>query len=75
MRLRSISVVRSLNFHAHSELKLVATPEQLAHVKETRLDFVQRAKEAKSSALANVDEEEWRDMVGSLDLPKVRLAF
>ncbi|BGO89961.1 hypothetical protein NBRC10512_001945 [Rhodotorula toruloides] len=52
------------------ELKLVATPEQLAHVKETRLDFVQRAKEAKSSALANVDEEEWRDMVGSLDLPK-----
>ncbi|KAK4331378.1 Proteophosphoglycan 5, partial [Rhodotorula toruloides] len=52
------------------DLKLVATPDQLAHVKETRLDFVQKAKEAKSSALANVNEQEWPEMVGSLELPK-----
>ncbi|BGP23150.1 hypothetical protein JCM10295v2_002044 [Rhodotorula toruloides] len=33
------------------DLKLVATPAQLTHVKETRLDFVQKTKEAKDLGL------------------------
>ncbi|BGP30450.1 hypothetical protein JCM10296v2_002205 [Rhodotorula toruloides] len=53
------------------DLKLVATPDQLAHVKETRLDFVQKAKEAKSSALTSGNSQEWRQVVGSVDLPRL----
>jgi hypothetical protein len=69
------SLPRSSCLRACSDLTLVATTAQLAHVKETRQDFVQKAKDAKGSGLGDEEGQELREIVGSLDLPKASLRY